>query len=1307
MQLLGEEKELKADESAFWNGSYLLEGVVDQSGYSKDVITINARLTPSKGGVPLPFEVSGSRSNLAEVINQLAAKVTGLLQVKSSVPEWNAADEATQYLDEAKWALRWGIYPEAQAAIESAWALGKRDLDCALVRIKTYVSEVPMVAAPNVAYFQDGKRANYVHINETPDPKYCEAALYALKCYYEFSQTSPEGEPKILSRGKGWNDWHNSDWYQLGIDDLVAASRVLQHFNYVPESQKPAAEKLAELRALARSVAGLISKSPSVHDSYFVGDRIATHDELGHTIEESPNIFRCKVNWGCFWQERPEEEIALYRDLMSSPVFCYIHGDFWRREWIRPRLVAWNQEDQARLPAIWENFVQELDNSTNALLRLEARALTLADARGAKQVAAAFTNLFDTLFDNRDLLVTNNVELLYLNWGADNLVNAISTDNDDGAALGEAPPSSRTPKINFHTVPMAAPTGTETANVRESLQRRFYDEYRPKLEAMDREYWDKTIPAGKTASVFEQQKQYLVNFTPYDFRTFDDVFSERDYTKTQAAELQPLIAAYKSNMVAQASAHATNAATRGLSQARFKAQADAKWIEVFLEKRVDEILNPPAPNPRPALQAQAPVPKPAPTARPVVMAPVSTNAPETVTNVIPVRKFLALPLDGLQGDQISGVAITAHHWLEGKLLLDFKYGAFIYSFDAKGNWRQTRNVTFPAIAILDLASEHWDVIGCPEVEIGLGNTFYHRSALWHGELVNCDGGQLKKYDFQNRQWQVLPVSDGNNYELFAVQEHLYAASRDMIFEILEGGKSTRILASSRRNPPASALDRENLGTPTLFEGPNHSLRVCTAGKIFTWTGNDWHGDSPAPAASFPPEVIPDGLLFRSADFSWPDRIASLSYLATETNAPELCLWQKISSPNNMPDYRSGAKAAPPPEPSWKMPPDLVLAHLPVAASQSGLYLLMNHSEIQEIANDQHVAVEEKVVAKDGYNAALLCFSRGLPLPQKLFLKFDAPDGCPPAAGIDPNSSGGFPVLPPAWMLATTNILFLGLENPINSMPAFNQAGRIGIGYKAGIWLLPVSQIEPEIAAQKQILLGRLAKEKADAAAAAEQHRKDLEQRHKDLLAKYDRNRNGILDPDEKEEALDDPAFIESELDTIDANHNGRLDAEELVWFDANQNKILEPKEQAGIDIAQHLLATRLLKQFDVNGDGFLDRAEFDSLWPPNEGTRQPAPARALLPDDNRDGHVDLAELEMFLKQQTRRGLRSRGMAGAAIFNQIKDGANQPVGSQQLFKAAVELYWQHPGGITNGPPFNRGIPPGRGGVTNGIPGGKAP
>jgi hypothetical protein len=45
--------------------------------------------------------------------------------------------------------------------------------------------------------------------------------------------------------------------------------------------------------------------------------------------------------------------------------------------------------------------------------------------------------------------------------------------------------------------------------------------------------------------------------------------------------------------------------------------------------------------------------------------------------------------------------------------------------------------------------------------------------------------------------------------------------------------------------------------------------------------------------------------------------------------------------------------------------------------------------------------------------------------------------------------------------------------------------------------------------------------------------------------------------------------------------------------------------------------------------------------------------------------------------------------------------------QQMFKIAVEAYWQNPGAITNEPPYNRGIPPDRFNATNGMPGGKTP
>ena len=1016
MQLLSEEMELKVDESAFWNGSYLLEGVVDQNGYSKDVITINARLTPPKGGAPLLIEGSGSRTNLSEVINRLAAKVTELLKVNSTVKEWNAADESAQFFDEARWALRWGIYSEAQAAAESAWALGKSDADCAALRVRAYM--VSPDAGEPVIYYPPRKR---------PDPQNIAFALHALKLYSEFSRNLPPDQTKV-----------DSDWYRLGLEDLIVASRVLQLFHWSPDYYQPVAEKLAELRAAARLTAEWISKLPSVHDSYFVGDRVVVYDELYH-FEEKSSIFGLKLDCGCLWQETPEDCVALYRELMSSPVFCYLHDRFWFRDSYHrtslfmapPRLIAWNEADQKQIPIVWGNFVQELKASTNVLWQLEAKALQLADATNKMVMAESFTNLFNSIFENRSALISNNVEVLYLEWQTGDLVERM------GGGFASA--------------------------TKDSLERLYYAEYRSKLEEMDREY--------RAHAEVEKQKQFLKGNMPFDSVKFAITFGFFSYSQTQAHELQPLVAAYKSNLVAQSQ----NAS--GVQ----KGQLMGAIAQIgFLENEVNRVLNPPAPQPQPQIQPQSP--KLTSVADTGVVSPATNEAPEFVTNVILVKKFLEIPLDSLVGSNISGVRITAHHWQEGKLVSDVQYNTVVYSFDEKGNWQSTRNATKSGVAILDPATEHWEVIGCPEEGNGEQNNFYHRSALLHGELFNCDGGQIKKYDFPNRRWQALPISDGNHYELFAVNRHLYAASRNTIFEILDGGKSTRILASARRNPPASTLDREDLGTPTLFEGPNHSLRVCTSSKIFTWTGNDWHEDSAAPPASSQPEVFMDGVLFRQAGilsaayqngviFRQPNGVYGvlssqdeISCLANETNTAKLCL----GSGNQTDSIRfpgPGTKTIPVPKPFWETPANL-LPNLPAALRQSDLYILEDAFAVHAIVNDRHEVLQETVVGKDEYNAALLCFSHDLPKPLKLFLKFDAPEGYLPVAGTNPGSSPMFSGIPTAWMLFSANFLLCGMEDP----GEFPTGGTGRTGSKPGVWMIPLGQVESAVAAQKQIQL---------------------------------------------------------------------------------------------------------------------------------------------------------------------------------------------------------------------------------------------
>jgi hypothetical protein len=172
--------------------------------------------------------------------------------------------------------------------------------------------------------------------------------------------------------------------------------------------------------------------------------------------------------------------------------------------------------------------------------------------------------------------------------------------------------------------------------------------------------------------------------------------------------------------------------------------------------------------------------------------------------------------------------------------------------------------------------------------------------------VTCNSGQTKKYDLNSRKWITLPVSDGDNHGLFNVGGHLYAADMTQIFEILDNGNSTRLLASSRRRPPVSVLDTQDLGRPVLFEGPGHSLRLAIPGGFYTWTNNDWRKFADAPTA-LPPSICEDAILFLA--FGNDRGTTSLIRLTAEGNAPELCLAQNSFDPHR-PNYSPSANSQP-------------------------------------------------------------------------------------------------------------------------------------------------------------------------------------------------------------------------------------------------------------------------------------------------------------------------------------------------------------------------------------------------------------
>src|SRR5262249_12887039 len=122
---------------------------------------ISAQLKAPGTGAPQKIELSVDRADLARAVNQLAEKILAALKVSPTINAWNAADEAEQFFAEANWSYRWGLFAQAQAASESAWALGKHTRDVAVLRIQAYdrAARLPgdcigVLAAPDETYLK-------------------------------------------------------------------------------------------------------------------------------------------------------------------------------------------------------------------------------------------------------------------------------------------------------------------------------------------------------------------------------------------------------------------------------------------------------------------------------------------------------------------------------------------------------------------------------------------------------------------------------------------------------------------------------------------------------------------------------------------------------------------------------------------------------------------------------------------------------------------------------------------------------------------------------------------------------------------------------------------------------------------------------------------------------------------------------------------------------------------------------------------------------------------------------------------------
>ena len=367
MQLLTTEKELKGlADSAFWDGSYLLDGTVDNQGYSQETITINARLVPPKGGAPVMIEVSGSRTNYSEVINRLADKVLASLKLGRSSEPWNAAAEAEQFYAEAQWALKWNLYPQARAAAESAWALGMRNSDSAGVLFQAYSESVP----------QRWLDPREVNVQAFPDAKWFPILDRALGIL-------PQNPTEFFC---GTNS-STLDRFSLAYGALFAAAGQLESYYHAAEARVGHEEQLANLREEMRAAFQAINAHPVSESS------LAYHLQ-GTMARKSYEKLKWSEYGACF--EHPEDAVPAYRELLSQDVAPA--G--------LPRFIGWTWEDRQRVPRLMREFIRDACANTNPAVRIKGLFSALlrdpGDENGGMQRAEQA--LISEMWDHREVI---------------------------------------------------------------------------------------------------------------------------------------------------------------------------------------------------------------------------------------------------------------------------------------------------------------------------------------------------------------------------------------------------------------------------------------------------------------------------------------------------------------------------------------------------------------------------------------------------------------------------------------------------------------------------------------------------------------------------------------------------------------------------------------------------------------------------------------------------------------------------------------------------------------------------------------
>lgn len=379
----GFEKTLAVEDRAFWTGGYLLEGLIDKDGSIPDSVSITAQLVPPLNRKPISINLSGRSSSLPGIADQLARRILGELNTKDNGMSWEGAAEAERYEQESSWALRWHMWPEAYAAAESAWQLGRHTEETAAARITSLLAQTSPDRCyhgdPYGIYFIFNTNRQYDCFRDvawTSFPPKPEDVVRSLEAASAFVGVC--NQPEIF-----WNT--NASWIRLGTNILATVSEVLAHQYHYGWRNNSFHPDLDLLREAANSLASVLP-------------------------QEEAKTLRFKM--GAFWRGSPRESVEFYRKVIESggsdPELVFarnVHQPFW---------VGWSKKDREDGSKAWAGLISDLQLSTNRTSRAYSALFKLHLARLDNDIALAQEQFLNAVLDDTKSRFSTNITFSFL-----------------------------------------------------------------------------------------------------------------------------------------------------------------------------------------------------------------------------------------------------------------------------------------------------------------------------------------------------------------------------------------------------------------------------------------------------------------------------------------------------------------------------------------------------------------------------------------------------------------------------------------------------------------------------------------------------------------------------------------------------------------------------------------------------------------------------------------------------------------------------------------------------------------------------